>query len=222
VVECTALEMRHARKGIEGSNPSFSAILSKPGHIFLRSVLAFSSGTNILPIRYNGIMSEIKPDKHLCAFPPIIGNNPHTLILGTMPGVRSLELQKYYAHPQNQFWKFMGDIYGASPDLPYEERCTILIKQGIAVWDVLQSCVRPGSMDSDIKQAITNDFAVFFLEYPTIKKVVFDSAKAEEIFIKTQKNFSDIEFHRVPSPSPAHARMSYSEKLTRWTEALNS
>lgn len=157
----------------------------------------------------------------ICAFPPIIGPKPHTLILGTMPGVKSLLHQQYYAHPQNQFWKFMGDIYGAGINLPYPERLQILTSQGIAVWDVLQSCVREGSMDSDIKHALPNDFKLFFDTYPEIRKVVFDSAKAEEIFKKTQSDFAGIEFHRVPSPSPAHARLSYAEKLTRWKLALS-
>lgn len=165
-------------------------------------------------------MSWIDPPIQICAFPPIIGEKPHTLILGTMPGVKSLEHGQYYAHPQNQFWRFMGDIYGATPDLSYHKRLDILINKGIAVWDVLQSCVRPGSMDSDIKEAQPNDFADFFKSYSTIKKVVFDSAKAEEIFIKTQPVFMNVDFYRVPSPSPAHARLRYPEKLALWRKTL--
>lgn len=158
----------------------------------------------------------------LCAFPPILGKNPHTLILGTMPGIKSLEHGQYYAHPQNQFWRFMGDIYGASPHLPYEERLRILKNKGIAVWDVLQSCVRQGSMDSNIKDATPNNFTEFFIEHSTIRKVVFDSAKAEELFLKSQAPFPRIQFFRVPSPSPAHARLSYPDKLAFWKAALLS
>lgn len=161
-----------------------------------------------------------KTSDRLCAFPPIIGQKPGILILGTMPGVRSLQEQQYYAHPQNQFWRIMGDIYGAGPDLPYEERLEILKNKGVAVWDVLQSCIREGSMDSDIRHATPNDFKAFFREYPAIRLVVFDSAKAEEIFQKTQGDFPLIRFCRVPSPSPAHARLRYAEKLTLWREAL--
>lgn len=115
-------------------------------------------------------MSKTENAVRLCAFPPIIGKNPHTLILGTMPGAKSLFHDQYYAHPQNQFWRLMGDIYGATPDLAYNERLKILKEHGIAVWDVLQSCVREGSMDSDIKHATPNDFSIFFKKYPSIKK----------------------------------------------------
>lgn len=165
-------------------------------------------------------MSKTKGGIRICAFPPILGKNPHTLILGTMPGVRSLKENRYYAHPQNQFWRLMGDIYGASPDLPYDKRLTVLKNQGIAVWDVLQSCIREGSMDSDIKLSQSNDFQTFFGCNPTINRVVFDSLKAEELFKKIQGNFLLLEFCRVPSPSPAHARLRYAEKLAIWKEVL--
>lgn len=97
----------------------------------------------------------------LYAFPPILGPNPHTLILGTMPGARSLLAGQYYGHPQNQFWRFMGDIFGAGLDKPYDERLEILKAAGIAVWDVFAACDREGSMDADIKNGVINDFDTF-------------------------------------------------------------
>lgn len=158
----------------------------------------------------------------LCAFPPLIGKAPHTLILGTMPGAKSLEHGQYYAHPQNQFWRLMGDIYGALPSLPYEQRIAILTQQNVAVWDVLRSCTREGSMDADIRDAEPNDFAAFFKKYPTIRRVIFDSAKAEEIFLKrcTANLPGTLHYHRVPSPSPAHARLRYEQKLALWKDVL--
>ena len=159
----------------------------------------------------------------LFAFPPIIGQSPHLLILGTMPGARSLQEGQYYAHAQNQFWRFMGDIYGALPSLPYRERTKILIEHGIAVWDVLQSCIREGSLDSSIQHAEANDFPAFFKTYPTIKHVVFDSLTAEKIFFRQKFELpSNIAFHRVPSPSPAYASLRYEEKLKIWQQVLTS
>ena len=156
------------------------------------------------------------------AFPPILGSNPHTLILGTMPGGKSLKANQYYAHPQNQFWKLMGDIYGAGLLLPYDKRVKVLKDKGVAVWDVVQTCTRKGSLDSDIKNEIPNDFEEFFNTHPSIKLVVFDSLTAEKIYNRrvlltlTKK----LRYMRVPSPSPANARMSYAVKLSLWSEVL--
>ena len=165
-------------------------------------------------------------DQRLIAFPPILPKAPHSLILGTMPGGKSLEKQQYYAHPQNQFWRFMGDIYGALPAFPYEQRVEILKENGVAVWDVLSSCTRIGSMDADIKNAVVNDFEKFYNDHPTIKLVVFDSLTAENYYLKqalpTLKtpHALSLMYKRVPSPSPAYARMSYSQKLLMWTDVL--
>lgn len=162
----------------------------------------------------------------LNAFPPILPARPHTLILGTMPGGKSLEMQQYYAHPQNQFWRFMGDIYGTHKFLPYDERVAILKQKNIAVWDVLSSCTRKGSMDADIKNAIVNDFTKFYRDHPTIKIVVFDSLTAENYYLKyalpslTSDHAKSLIYKRVPSPSPAYARIPYDQKLFMWRDAL--
>ena len=157
------------------------------------------------------------------AFPPIISGNPHTLILGTMPGGKSLQANQYYAHPQNQFWKLMGDIYGAGLSVPYNERLQILKDKGVAVWDVVSACIRKGSMDSEIKKEVPNNFEEFYNNYPSIKLVVFDSLTAEKIYNRrVLSNLTkELKYMRVPSPSPANARMSYAAKLALWSEVLN-
>lgn len=159
----------------------------------------------------------------IMAFPPILPERPHTLILGTMPGGRSLEAGQYYAHPQNQFWRILGEIYGAMPQLDYEERVEILQRNGIAVWDVLDSCERAGSMDADIKNPVVNDFNAFYDAHPTIDLVVFDSATAENFYrrhvlpvLRHHKSY-----RRAPSPSPAHARIPFAQKLDLWKAALH-
>lgn len=165
---------------------------------------------------------EASLTRRLTAFPPILPEKPHTLILGTMPGEKSLAAGQYYAHPQNQFWRFMGDIYGAGPQLPYDARLKVLKDKGIAVWDVVSACMREGSMDADIKNEEVNDFGAFYKAHPSITLVVFDSLTAETIYKRHVLPTLEtrLEYKRVPSPSPAHARLKYEVKLALWAGAL--
>ncbi|MFH2134015.1 MAG: DNA-deoxyinosine glycosylase [Pseudomonadota bacterium] len=153
------------------------------------------------------------------SFPPVEDRNARILILGSMPGQRSLDAQQYYAHPHNAFWKIMGELVGAHPHLPYEQRLAILKQAGIALWDVLHSCERTGSLDSDIKQEEANDFAEFFADHLDITHVYFNGAKAEQSFrrfVLGKQNMPELEMSRLPSTSPAHAGMRYEEKLEEW------
>lgn len=159
------------------------------------------------------------------SFPPVADKHATTLILGSMPGKESLKQQQYYAHPQNAFWKIMGDLVGAHPALPYVERLQHLKNSGIALWDVLHSCERKGSLDSDILQEAPNDFAAFFQRHPHITRVFFNGAKAEQSFnrfVQRKQKLPPLEFVRLPSTSPAHAGMRYEEKLKVWGEAIGS
>ncbi|MDH4056614.1 MAG: DNA-deoxyinosine glycosylase, partial [Gammaproteobacteria bacterium] len=81
-------------------------------------------------------------------FPPIANDSARVLVLGSLPSRKSLLDKEYYAHPQNVFWPVMREIFGAAGN--YEERCACLLRHEVAVWDVLQASVRPGSMDADI------------------------------------------------------------------------
>lgn len=153
------------------------------------------------------------------SFPPVADDQATLLILGSMPGKRSLEQQQYYAHPRNAFWKTMGELTGTYPSLPYAQRLQRLKDSGIALWDVLHSCEREGSLDSDIVQEAPNDFAVFFAQHPHITRVCFNGAKAEQSFKKFvlgKQELPLLEFMRLPSTSPAHAGLRYEEKLQAW------
>src|ERR1700685_3002213 len=108
------------------------------------------------------------------SFPPIASEMSRVLILGSMPGTASLKAGQYYAHPRNGFWRIMGELFGAGPLLPYEQRVARLEQAGVALWDSLQSCVRPGSLDASITEEDTNDFAAFFAKYPRIGHVYFN------------------------------------------------
>jgi TDG/mug DNA glycosylase family protein len=152
-------------------------------------------------------------------FLPIIGLYPKILILGTFPGPESLRLCQYYAHSRNLFWDVMGDICNAGRDKPYEERLTILKRKGIALWDVLKSCCREGSLDANIREGrfTVNDFHAFFLSHP-LKAVFFNGKKASTIFRRhVRPKLSDCPPLLVlPSTSPANTGSTKDEKFRRW------
>lgn len=155
------------------------------------------------------------------SFPPIADVSAQVLILGSMPGEESLRAQQYYAHPRNAFWKLMGELFDAGPEMPYNRRTQQLKKSGVALWDVLASCVRKGSLDSAITaDSITpNDFQTFFARHQKITHVFFNGAKAEHSFRKhvlPTLTAQPLQFTRLPSTSPAHAARSYAQKRTAW------
>ena len=118
----------------------------------------------------------------------------------------------------------MGELVGAHPDLPYELRLERLKQSGIALWDVLQSCEREGSLDSDIKQEEANDFTKFFANHPDITRLYFNGAKAEQSFrkfVSGKQQIPELEMSRLPSSSPAHAGMKYADKLAAWRVILH-
>jgi hypoxanthine-DNA glycosylase len=156
---------------------------------------------------------------HIHSFAPVSNADARILMLGSMPGKESLKQSQYYAHPQNAFWKIMGELTGAHPALPYTERLHILRSSRIALWDVLDSCVRKTSLDSHIREESANDFASFFALHPHITQVFFNGSKAEQCFRKfvlNKQTLPPLTFHRLPSTSPAHAGMSYADKLQAW------
>ncbi len=161
------------------------------------------------------------------SFPPIAGADARLLILGSMPGRASLEANQYYAHPRNLFWPIMGELVGAHPALDYEERARILIANGIALWDVLKSCRRPGSLDADIDKSsmVANDFVAFFSTHPHIDRIFFNGATAEHTFrrqVLPAINADTFLLRRLPSTSPAHAAQSYHQKLQSWRIILEA
>ena len=156
-------------------------------------------------------------------FAPIVSGNASLLILGTMPSEASLLRQQYYGHSRNAFWPIMGALYGYNPELCYRRRKELLTENGIAVWDVLQSCKRLGSLDSNIKLATirTNDLAGFFTEYKGIRLVFFNGRMAEKLYQKwllptLRQRFSYLEFQCLPSTSPAYASLKLEQKIAAW------
>lgn len=154
-------------------------------------------------------------------FAPLAGAGAQVLILGSMPGAESLRAGQYYAHPRNAFWRIMGDLVGASPELPYATRTRRLKSAGIALWDVLAACARKGSLDADIDpdSVITNDLPTFFIRHPRITHVFFNGATAERCFrihVQPALESGALQLQRLPSTSPAHAALDYRRKLAAW------
>ena len=154
-------------------------------------------------------------------FAPLASSAAHTLILGSMPGTASLEAQQYYAFPRNAFWKIMGDLFDAGPQMDYPERLEKLAQNRIALWDVIAACHRPGSLDSAIREAdlVTNDFGSFLQRYRHISRICFNGQKAASLFMKRVHPGLDghYEYLTLPSTSPAHASKNYSQKLEAWS-----
>ena len=158
-------------------------------------------------------------------FPPILGPEPQVLILGSAPSVASLAAGQYYGHPRNAFWWIMGQLYWADQSLNYEQRCQRLIERGIAVWDVLASCERPGSLDSAIitGSEVCNDIPGLLQEQPQIRYLLLNGGKAQQSFrryLRPQMQAPLPTILDLPSTSPANAGMRPEEKLKRWAEAL--
>ena len=162
------------------------------------------------------------------SFKPSIDNNSKVLILGSMPGVKSLEEQQYYAHPQNRFWKVMGTICNQPnlPDFDYDMKLKTLLNNNIALWDTIKSCKREGSLDSDIQNETPNDIKSLLKKYPNIKTICLNGNKSYSAFKKYFPNLLEkYNCFKMPSTSHANARYSLDKLIEEWSiyvkEAIN-
>lgn len=156
------------------------------------------------------------------SFKPIIDSDSRVLILGSMPSVKSLEFQQYYAHPQNHFWRIIYALFDMPCETEYEIKLAFLKNRAIALWDVLESCRRSGSSDSDITNGKVNDFKALYKTFPNIKAVFFNGTKANETFRKNVgfEILGDRFYMKLPSSSPAHTK-KFDQKLKEWSIILN-
>jgi double-stranded uracil-DNA glycosylase len=162
------------------------------------------------------------------SFAPIARRDARILLLGSMPGAASLAAGRYYAHPRNAFWRILGELLGFDPQAPYPARARALRAAHVALWDVLHSCLRRGSLDTMIvnDSETANDFHAFFRAHPRIDTVCFNGAKAEASFRRHVLPGigaglrPGLRYLRLPSTSPAHAGLSYERKLAAWRAIL--
>lgn len=163
------------------------------------------------------------------SFPPIAGPDARVLVLGSMPGVRSLAAGRYYAHPQNAFWPIVGAVLGFDPAAPYGARARALKAAKVALWDVLRRCDRDGSLDAAIvpDSIRTNDFAGFLARHRRIATVLCNGGTAFTEFERLVRpglvaGGRELRVRRLPSTSPAFAGMTRAQKLATWRRELRA
>ena len=160
------------------------------------------------------------------SFAPIFSAEARVLILGSMPGVASLTAGEYYAHPRNAFWQIMNALCGAAREVAYVERLEKLQASGIALWDVLESCQREGSLDSAIvpSSIVVNQIPALLEQLPHIRLIVTNGGTASQLFkrhvIGRWQASTSLQWQPLPSTSPAHASLKLAEKIIIWQTAL--
>ncbi|APW41091.1 DNA-deoxyinosine glycosylase [Rhodoferax saidenbachensis] len=156
----------------------------------------------------------------LVGLAPLVSPATRVLILGSFPGVRSLQAQQYYGHPQNQLWKILQAIWPSGPlDISatsYEKRSAWLLERGLGVWDVYASCEREGSLDTAIRNAVANDIAA--LQLPKLAAIAHNGGESFKHAHHTQT--LGVPVYKLPSTSPANASWSFARKLAAWREVM--
>ncbi len=157
------------------------------------------------------------------SFAPLANKHCTLLILGSLPGDESLRQVQYYAHPRNAFWRILCEVFAEDFTQDYPARCTLALRHGVALWDVIGAAEREGSLDTAIRKPQVNDFATFLRAHPAICKICLNGGKAEQLFKRHCADIladPNIEVIALPSTSPANAKMPYAEKLAIWRAAI--
>lgn len=157
----------------------------------------------------------------ISSFEPLIYENSNILILGSIPGEKSLQMKEYYAHPRNQFWRLLAAVYDEELPRSYPDKLFFLRSHHIAVWDMIDSCIRKGSLDSRIQGETLNSIQELLSAYPNIQHIFLNGSKSFELFKKLMKDHPiDIAYSRLDSSSPAYTK-SFDLKLEGWEEIRN-
>lgn len=173
------------------------------------------------------LQAQVSGEDRVHSFPPIARADARVLILGSMPSEASLAAGQYYGHPRNAFWPILGELLGFDHRIPYEQRVAAVLRARVAVWDVLASCIRPGSADADIdaESILVNDFERFFAEHLELQAIYCNGTMADALFrrhVQPRMPRSIATYSRLPSTSPAHASRSLGDKIAAWRVALES
>ena len=148
-------------------------------------------------------------------FPPVHGEVPEVVILGSFPSSQSLVKNEYYGNPQNHFWHIMEALYTIDRKLPYSVRTSRLKESRIALWDVLTSCCRAGSADIRIREPVFNDLAGFLASHPTLRLVVLTGGAAGRYYHQLALS-TPVPAVILPSTSPANTRFTLEKKVKAW------
>lgn len=155
----------------------------------------------------------------ISSFPPLIDGQSEILILGSIPGVKSLQMQQYYAHPQNKFWKVIFELLNEEFTEDYSQRIETLKKHHIALWDVIDSCERKGSLDSEIRNEEANQIAELLEEHPNVKAIFCNGGKSYKNLQKLLGKNYKLPIFQLPSTSPLHT-VSFEKKMEEWKRIL--
>jgi hypoxanthine-DNA glycosylase len=157
----------------------------------------------------------------LQGLPPVIGRDTRLLVLGSFPGVASLQAQQYYGHPRNQFWPILSAIWGVDlPGMAYAQRIAEVRRRGLGIWDVYASCRREGSLDSAIEDAELNDLGSLRRRAPGLQAVAHNGGESARVMRITRT--LGLPVHRLPSTSPANASWSFERKLAAWQAVFDT
>jgi hypoxanthine-DNA glycosylase len=157
----------------------------------------------------------------LVGLAPVLGTGTRLLVLGSFPGVASLRAQQYYGHPQNQFWKILGTLWGLDlKAAPYAARVEAALAHGLGIWDVYAACEREGSLDADIRHAQLNDFAHVLHACPQLQAIAHNGGESFRHAKHTQA--LGLPVYKLPSTSPANASWSFERKLQAWREVFEA
>jgi hypoxanthine-DNA glycosylase len=152
-------------------------------------------------------------------FPPVVDANTRVLVLGSLPGEASLKAGRYYANPQNLFWRLTGAVLETDlAALPYEARLAVLLRRGVGLWDTVAEARRTGSLDSAIRDATEADLVGLVRSLPSLRAVAFNGAKAAGIGTRQLSGLPDAPaLIALPSSSPANASRSFEKKAEAWS-----
>ena len=159
-------------------------------------------------------------DQLKSSFASIADNETEILILGTLPGEKSLEMQQYYANPRNRFWRIVAEVTGSDLPNTYPEKLEMLRQNKIGVWDVVHTARRIGSLDTNILDEVPNDLEQFISTHPQLKLIAFNGAKAQKLFDKYFRRKEHLKYLPLPGTSPANASFSLERLYERWREIL--
>ena len=152
---------------------------------------------------------------------PIYDEKSRILILGSFPSVKSREAGFFYGHPQNRFWRVISAVCGESTPITVEEKKEFLLRNKIAVWDVIKSCDVTGSSDSSIKNVVPNDLTLV-LNNSTVERIFVNGKKAEQLYNRYIKDVIGREAVCLPSTSPANAAWSIERLTEAWSKELKA
>lgn len=157
----------------------------------------------------------------LTGLAPVISPHTRLVVLGSFPGVASLQAQQYYAHPRNQFWPLLSALWGVDlAALPYAQRLAVVRERGLGLWDVYAACRRAGSLDSAIEDSEPNDLAALPRLAPALQAIAHNGGESARSMRLTRT--LGLPVYRLPSTSPANASWSLQRKLDAWREVFAS